>query len=278
MRSNEITVLILAVVLVACDDKRAPTTGPSPDLQPIAIRIDGPSQVTLPGEVSFTAVQIWSDGSMRNVTTSAQWTSTNPLVLSVKAGVATALAGGEVGLTVAVEQLTSQPKTVRVVPSKPEWDGTYTLTVGGGDCSPSLPLAMELRQRTYTAVIRQSSLSLSGEVPNVGTFGGQILNPKVRFVFFGIGALAQRTSALHTAGVIQRVSYGRVAYDGTEVAFMEVLPNSNRLFIRGEATTTMSSSGFAGTFNGSLSLYEPSRRTLLAVCTSSSHGFSLVRK
>ena len=278
MSSNEITIFFLAFVVVACDEKRAPIPGPPPDLQPVAVRIDGPSQVTLPAEVLFTAVQIWSDGSMRDVTASAQWTSTNPLVLSVKAGVATALAGGEVALTVAVEQLTSQPKSVRVVPSKPEWDGTYTLTVGGGDCSPSLPLPTELRQRTYTAVIRQSSLVLSGSVANVGTFGGQILNPKVRFVFFGIGALGQRTSAMPTDGGIQRVSYRRVAYDGTEVAFMEVLPDSNRLLISGEASTTISSSGFVGTFNGSLALYEPSRRTLLGVCTSSSHGFSLVRK
>ena len=73
--------------------------------------------------------------------------------------------------------------------------------------------------------------------------------------------------------------YRRFVYDGTELLGLEeVVPDGNRLVITGQALTTMSPSGFTGTLNGTLSLYERSRSTLLGVCSSSSHGFTLVRK
>ena len=79
--------------------------------------------MTPPDEVQFTAIQTWSDGSTRDVTASAQWTSRIRRCSPVSAGFAKALAGGEVGLTVQVGPLTSQPRSVRVVPAMPEWDG-----------------------------------------------------------------------------------------------------------------------------------------------------------
>ena len=280
MRNGAIAILVLAIFVVACDDE-PPSAAPPAALRPISVRIEGPNQVAVTDEVRFTAMQTWSDGSTRDVTATAQWTSSNPLVLSVSAGRARALAAGEVGLTAQVEQLVSQPRAVRVVPPRPEWEGEYTLTIGGGACNASLPLPPELRQRTYTASLIQSGLTLGGFVRNVGEFGGQILNPQVWFTFVRVvpfGRRAQRASASEVfPGVIRLASYRNVAYSSTR-GFVEVLPGSNQLIVTGDVIATMSPSGFAGTLNGALSLYEPSRTTLLGVCSSTSPGFSLVRR
>jgi hypothetical protein len=282
MRNDVIAILVLAIVVVACEDEAPPTAGPPAALRPISVRIDGPtSMLSLGAEVQFTALQSWSDGSARDVTATAQWTSTNPLVLSVSAGRARPLAAGEVGLTAQVEQLISQPRPVRVVPTGPEWEGQYTLTIGGGACNASLPLPPELRQRTYTASLHQAELMLYGSVRNVGDFGGHILNPQVRFTFDRVlpfGRRAQRASASEVfKAVIRLASYRNVAYSGQR-GFVEVLPDRNHLIVTGDVSATMSPSGFAGTLNGALSLYETSRHTLLGVCSSTSHGFSLVRR
>ena len=82
MRGAIAIIPLLVILALACDK----SVGPPADLRPVAVRIDGPAEVTPPAEVQFTALQTWSDGSVRDVTASAQWTSTNPSVLSVSAG------------------------------------------------------------------------------------------------------------------------------------------------------------------------------------------------
>ena len=281
MRQNILATLVLAIFAVACEDKSSAATGPPLDLRPISVRIDGPTQVSPPEEVQFTAVQTWSDGSTRDVTASAQWTSTNPSVLSVSAGSAKALAGGEAGLTVRVGSLTSQPKAVRVVPSIPEWNGKYTLTVGGTDCSGSMPISLELRERAYGATVRQDGLTLLAET-KAGIVVGRILNPQVQFsfsLFRAFGSRVQRAAAPETfPNGIRLVSSRRVAYPGGPLGFIEILPNSDWLVITGNAITTMSPSGFAGTLGGAISQYEPGGLKLRGVCSSASYGFRLVRQ
>jgi len=171
------------------------------------------------------------------------------------------------------------------VPSIPEWNGTYRLTVGGSACGEDTPISIELRQRTYKAAIWQDGLRLIVDVRDVGVLVGQILNPQVRFAFSGFNPLSrlsrrrERASAMKTfPGGIQLVSYRRVAYDIGPTGFIERLPNSDWLVITGEAITTMSPSGFAGTLNGAISQYERDGTRLRGVCSSSSHGFTLVRQ
>ena len=278
---NAITILVLAIFVIACDEKPPATTAPPLNLRPVSVHIDGPTQVPQAAEVQFTAVQTWSDGSTRDVTASALWTSSNPAVLFVTAGLAKALSGGEVGLTAQIEQLTSQPRSVRVVPSLPEWTGAYTLTIGGGPCNDALPLAPELRTRTYTAALLQSGLTLSVVVRSVGDFGGQIFNPQARFFFYKTGPRARRVHRASATEMfpddIRLVSDRRFVYSGPPPGFIEVL-DGYQLVITGDAITTMTSSGFAGILNGELSLYEPTRKQLIGVCASPSHGFTLVRK
>jgi hypothetical protein len=241
--------------------------------------------MTLPDEVQFTAIQTWSDGSARDVTAGAQWTSIKPAVLAVNAGVAKGLAVGEAGLTARLEQLTSQLKFVRVVPAGPEWDGTYTLTVGGGACNAtSIPLSPELRQRTYTALIRQSGLSLSGTISKVAVFVGQIIHPDVRFYLSGTTTFARPVN--RASGFIRPVSFAAYPGSSTPPGLADLLADGV-LVISGDASTTMSPAGFTGTLNGTFALYRLIRtipggfllfdNIPLAVCASSSHGFTLLR-
>lgn len=274
MRTHVIALIVLAVSGVACDEEPA---GPPFDLRSLSVRVEGPAQVTPPAETQFTAVQTLSDGSTLDVTAIARWTSSNPSVLSVSGGLAKALTGGEVGLTAAVGRVTSQPKSVQVVPQTAEWEGAYTLSIAAGPCITTLPLPAEVRQRTYPARIRQSGLNLTVSVANVGEFGGRIINPQARF---------SMSTALTLSRGVRRVSLTarneprfsiptlrNVAYWGPP-GFVERY-GGYRFVITGEAITGMSPSGFTGTLNGVLALYEPTNGILIGTCTSSSHAFSL---
>jgi hypothetical protein len=284
MRCDAMIILVLAIFTTGCDNKRPDNIGPPPDLRPLSVLVVGPADIAPAVEVRYTALEIWSDGSRRDVTASALWTSSNPAVLSVSGGLAKGLAPGEVRVSAQVEQLPVNPKGVRVIPARHEWDGLYTLTLGGGACSNALlPLAPELQRRRYTATVRQAGLSLYGNVANVGGFVGQIINPEVRFTLYRARGLSRRVQKASLLGALPLVlpfhlfAPRKVAYSGDEPEFVEVI-NGHRLVISGEAVTTMSSSGFAGTLTAAVALYEATRQQLLGVCFSSSHEFTLIRK
>jgi hypothetical protein len=279
--------LILAVLVAACGDDDEPV------LHSLGLQIQGPAQVNPPAQSLFRALQTWSDGSIVDVTTKATWTSTNPSVLSIdNTGRATGLASGEAGLTVSLEGQTSLPRKVLVVSTIPEWNGTYTLTLGGGACTGSMP--PELRQRTYTANLTQSGLTLTVEVPTAGAFSGRIINPQARFaLLYGyLRSIRRKSLARADAPSLIQVGldgrraaseprfhpsrYSRAAYPGYVASIVEVLPNGDRLSITGNAETTMSPSGFTGTLNGSVTLYN-SAFNQLADCTSPSHVFTMTR-
>lgn len=265
--------LLVAVLLSACD--KAERIGPGAS-RPVSIRVDGPTQVVIPSEATFVAVQTWSDGSTRDVTAASHWTSTNPSVLSISAGRGTPVAGGEVAVTVQFEGRTSLPKQVMVVPSTPEWAGGYRLTIGGGACvQGTLPLPVELRQRTYNAVVTQTGLALSVRVNNAGSFEGRIFNPQVRFFIFG-PSLRRRAPRTSITKVLYETRPARYS-SGTPQSMLEVFPDGKVLVVGGEVTTTMSPSGFDGTLNGALALFEPSTNAFVGVCSSPSHAFVLRR-
>ena len=261
--------LLAATVLVAAcgrKDDDDPGIQPGGPARPVSIRIDGPSQVTELDRITFRVLQIWTDGTSRDVSASAAVTSSNPSVLSISGTTATALDAGEVGLTAQLDQFTSQRKTVFVVPTAPEWNGAYTLTVGGGACNGSLPA--ELRQRTYAATVAQSGLALGATVSTFGDVAGRIFNPEVRFYLSNTFRAANR-------GRIRPV---RAYSTPADTSIVEPLPDGNRLVIVGEALTTMSPSGFSGMLNGAITLYQGNTRNQLAVCSSPAHAFVLTRK
>lgn len=284
MRCDAIIIFVLAIVTIGCNNEGPDNIGPPPDLQPISVLVSGPTEIAQTAEAEFTALQIWSDGSRRDVTASALWSSSNPAVLSVSGGLAKGLALGEVRVSAQVEQLPVNPKGVRVLPLRSELDGLYTLTIGGGPCSnASLPLKPELQRRRYTALLGQIGLNLFGTVAKVGGFAGWIINPEVRFTLSRAGDFSRRVQKASILGALPHVLLSHVfarkaAYSaGDDREFVELL-DGYRLVITGQAVTTMSPSGFAGTLNGSLALHEPTRQQLIGVCSSTSHEFTLIRK
>jgi hypothetical protein len=282
--------MVIVMLMAACDrdddqDGIVPDPGGPP--RPLSIRIDGPSRLVVGqvDQVRFRVLQAWSDGATREVTTVATLTSSNPSVLSLSAGQGMALAAGEVGLTAHFQAFTSERKTVLIVPHTPEWNGAYSLTVGGGGCSGSMP--PELKQRTFAATIRQHELTLTVGVSTFGVVAGRIFNPEARFylanTFRAINRGRTRPVAARLDGGRAGVPspewwYRRAAYWAPpDTSIIEPLPDGNRLVIEGEAVTTMSPSGFTGTLNGALTLYERNTRNQLALCSSPSHAFVLTR-
>jgi hypothetical protein len=270
--------LALAMFSIACGEEDDITLPPLP--QAIGIRIEGPAEVNLPASTQFRAFQTWSDGSSIDVTTSAQWTSSNPSVMSVVGGLATGSATATVDLTVRYLQH-SQRKALFVVPATPEWSGTFDLTVGGGPCSGSMPA--DLRQRTYVATVEQSRVYLIVTIPNVGVFGGQIFNPEVRFDLSNGGTNRTRGTRRITHTTSSPASrggmfgYANAAYSEPPPRLFERLPDGRRVAISGFAFTTASAGGFVGTLNGTLALMDPTN-VQTATCFSTSHTFSLTRR
>ena len=279
--------VVIAICMAACGDDDPDDdidTGPGGPPTPLSIRIDGPSRVAPLAQVQFKVLQTWSNGSSRDVTARATLTSSNPSVLSLNAGVGTGVAAGEVGLTAHFEGFASQRKTVFVIPISSEWNGAYSLTVGGGACSNSMP--PELRQRMFTATVVQSELSLGVMVSTFGNVAGRIFNPEARFylanTFRAINRGRMRPVAARLDGegrtTFRPTLFRRVAYwTAPDTSIIEPLPDGNRLVIVGEASTTMSPSGFTGTLNGALILYERNTQNQLAVCSSPLHAFVLAR-
>ena len=267
------SLIVIAILMAGCDKKDVEdddiVSGPGEPPRALSIRIDGPARVVKLMQARFQVLQTWSDGSTHDVTAAATLTSSNPAVLSVSAGLGTGLDAGEVGLTAHLGEFAAQRKTVFVLPSTPEWNGVYRLTIGGGACAGSLPL--ELKQRSYAASVGQYELSLTVQVTTFGAIAGKIFNPEA--VFF----LANSSRSI-ARNRMRPVATRKAAYSGPlDTSIVEPLPDGNRLIILGEAVATMSPSGFTGTLNGAITLYERNTSNQLAVCSSPSHAFILTR-
>ena len=130
------SLLLLVGLLAACDDRTPPTqptpnnsppVSPSPSPSPsqpvlAALRVEGPATVP-PGEnAGYSATAVYRDGSSRDVTSEARWTSTDDSVLLVTSpGVVAGRSNGEAEIRAAYAN-TSHGRRVVVVPS-----GQYVL-------------------------------------------------------------------------------------------------------------------------------------------------------
>lgn len=141
--------------------------------------------------------------------------------------------------------------------------GTYTLTVGSSECPGAgqgvLPLAEDLRRRTYTAVVVQKGRNL--EVTLSGTafgtkssgeanrFFGEVDGSRVRFTLFGADNFYYYYYYSSSADVAERLG------DGTYL-----IPS-------GAADLTISGQDLQGTLTGWMSKRAtPARGQLLARC------------
>lgn len=141
----------LAGGLLACDDQPSHTPGLSTPTTPgvpiVRLEIEGPSAVPPGGTMQLTAMARLSDGSSRDITQEAVWTSSNRMVLTVSAGRVTGVQVGEaralvgLGATSANREVVVVPQgTFRVAglvteadtPSSPVVGATVAVTAGVG--------------------------------------------------------------------------------------------------------------------------------------------------
>ena len=112
---------VFLTVVAACGGGGDGTPPPPPPVQPVSLEIAGLPTVSLaPRQTAqLTATLTYSDGSTRDITTSANWTSSNTGVLTVSpSGVVLAVAAGQAEV-VAVALGQSSRGTVRVVATTP---------------------------------------------------------------------------------------------------------------------------------------------------------------
>ena len=223
-----------------------------------SLTIDGSTDL-IPGDAAQLSARYTANRRGRDVTQTAEWSSSNPAVLSVTLGLVTAHAAGEVTLHAFFEQVRASRRVL--VRALSGVEGAYTLTLGGGACPGTMPAA--LRQRTYAATARfRPGNRLEVRLSDGDVFDGRISGQNATF---------------------ELLDYG---YYSTP-SVVEVLPDGNLLVISGTARTTSSPAGFVGTLdNGFVTLYPPSgplsvwpldTSNALAVCASSSHVFSMTR-
>lgn len=145
--------------------------------------------------------------------------------------------------------------------------GTYVLSIGSSQCDAGLfaPLAEELRERTYTAVVTQNNeratIKLTGR--DFASSSGRVAD-----TFSGNVGPSGATFELRD------VDY----YYGTVQDVVERLANGTFLTITGHAVTTATDFGFAGTLNGTLlNVQTLPTGTIVGRCFSRTHPFTLRR-
>jgi len=153
--SISVAVLIAAVV-AGCD---GPPDRPS---HLDSFRMTGPAEVAPGTSASFKAI-VDRIATLSDVSDTAEWTSSNPSVLSVAAGLATGRANGEATVTARFEGQQTDPAPVMVLPV-----GTYRLRG-----TVTLP-------NSATAVVPTARV----EVPEVGLV--TTADPQGRFVLYGV--------------------------------------------------------------------------------------------
>jgi hypothetical protein len=127
-------VVFVLVSLVACSRSSVPT-GPAPAVTPAVrtLTVSGNGRLTAPGQTTqLTATAMMSDGSQKDITTTATWRSTPSSVATVQAGLVTAVDFGTASIDF-VNQSGNPPGgafRILVLP-----DGTYILS---GQCVQDL--------------------------------------------------------------------------------------------------------------------------------------------
>jgi len=113
--SSIFVAVLMAAVVAGCD---GPPDRPS-HLE--SFRLTGPAEVAPGSSASFKAI-VDRVATLSDVSDTAEWTSSNPAVLSVAAGLATGHAGGEATVTARFEGQQTEPAPVLVLPA-----GTFRL-------------------------------------------------------------------------------------------------------------------------------------------------------
>jgi hypothetical protein len=113
-----VVVLLLAAGFIACSDGYEP---PAPSPTTVSPLLGPPKSLQVTGNLSFsfigesrqlTASATFGGGAVRNVTSQAQWSSSNPAVATVTAGLVKVVSFGDTQITATYRGLTSEKAAV----------------------------------------------------------------------------------------------------------------------------------------------------------------------
>ena len=117
MRSRLLVLIVVAAGFIACGDDSP--TPPTPT--PVSPLLGPPKSLQVTGSLSFsfigesrqlTATATFGSGAVRNVTSLAEWSSSNPAVATVTAGLVRVLSFGDTQITATYRGLTSEKAAV----------------------------------------------------------------------------------------------------------------------------------------------------------------------
>jgi hypothetical protein len=169
-------------------------------------------------------------------------------------------------LTLAISDHHTENVALAVAGPRVDAGGTYQLTIEASpDCHGQIPEA--LLRRRYSAGITQSGSTIRGTLSSanfaIGRFGG-------RSNFFS-GRVEQ------TGGVLEFNYYG--AYD-EDPSLVEIIDDTTRLVIEGQARISAAGPSFHGTLGGSFIVFAGDAQggtPSVAACRSPSHRVALTR-
>jgi hypothetical protein len=211
----------LTAAIMACTHESSPT---APSFT--TVTITGTGSLTTAGQTSqLNATAMLTDGTTRNVTTTATWQSSSPAVATVSnAGLVTAVAAGTTTITATYQAKSGTFNITVTGPPAPfsslagTWVGTWNDTRYNVSGPLTATFAVSGSNVTATGVIGLAVFGMSNEGgTGTGTISGQTLN----FTFAsgtvgsGIGTLASGGAGSGSGSVTPPLSFGAFTFSGT---------------------------------------------------------------
>lgn len=148
-------VLVLGVALVGCgggsSSSTTPPITPTPSLKSIAVKANNNTSQTFSGQtVQYTATGTYSDGSTKDLTSTATWSSSVSVVTVNSSGLATAVAASQGGV-----KQGAMPQTAAITATSGSIKNSALLTVSDGlaliAVTPLTPTISADTQEQFTA-------------------------------------------------------------------------------------------------------------------------------
>jgi Carboxypeptidase regulatory-like domain len=246
MRSHRV-VFLAFLMLVGCGGDGSPQNPviPSSFGAPTNIRIVGDLNFTLvPQSSQLTAVATFSNGTSRSITTLAEWTSSNPAVMTVTAGLVRVVAFGDALITASYRGVSS---AAFIASARPAAGLTALAITGPAEVAPQTTAQFTAtgtftdgttRDLTSTASWNSSRPALLRHVGG-GRFEG-VAAGDATVSANALGRSGTRQTIIVPQGTFKLTGTVRDASGGVENVLVEV--------ISGTGTGLSTRSGFNGTY------------------------------
>ena len=285
MRRLLLVVTLLAMV-VGCDSKSptapttpppTPTPTPTPTAQAASVTISGDPRFTALNNVrQFTATARMQDGSLRDVTGEANWSSSNAAVASVSnKGEVTSVGPGFATIFVSYVVVNASIDVSVAPATSSAISGLYRFVIAAAPECSALPDWAQRRE--YDVRIDQTEAEQPGTETAL-TLTAQ-LEPGVAPQL--PGSIRGSIARFQFPGGNPNGSFYYYYYTPTWPTFAHRIDTTRMYTLSGEAHGTKGASQnvqISGVFSGVVSAVNPSTNAIIADCTSVNHSFTLSRQ